>query len=130
MSSKLTKIQICEVVTGYKYCAYIYNEITEFLPLPSSFSTLCQGLKILVYINTCMQHTCTQIMFLLLFLSSSCTYAHLCAHMLLFISANTAFMSSSSYNQTIVIVSQLLALPVPSMLALIYPPNCFWSYLS
>ena len=50
-------------------------------------------------------------------------HMHTCVHTGFYLSLPTLpwFMSSSSYNQTIVIVSQLLALPVPSMLALVYP---------
>ena len=50
-------------------------------------------------------------------------HMHTCVHTGFCLSLPTLpwFMSSSSYNQTIVIVSQLLALPVPSMLALVYP---------
>lgn len=132
MSSKLTKIQICEVVTGYKHHAYIYNEITISFSSFLFLNTLPRLEDFLAHINTCIQHTCTQMMFLLFLLPPllPCTHAHLCAHMLLFIFTNTALVQVLLILQSDHCNSSPTALPVPSMLALVYPPNCFWSYLS
>ena len=75
------------------------------------------------YQHTYTTHTHTNNVSPSLSFSLPLAHMHTCVHTGFCLSLPTLpwFMSSSSYNQTIVIVSQLLALPVPSMLALVYP---------